>query len=502
MSGTRNPTEIRRPRMDALAQLPVFLSLDGKRAILCGEMEALVWKAELMSAAGAAVSIFAEGVSTELEAIAVDPPGGAIAIHRRPWQPDDFSGAAVAVGACKDDHEAARFVAAARGSGVPVNVIDKPQYCDFTFGAIVNRSPLVIGISTDGAAPMFGMAIRAKLEAVIPSGFALWAKAAQHWRGLLKLSHLTFAGRRRFWKNFAGHALAHPDDTPDLSQFDAILATTRSERGPADKGSVVLLGAGPGNPELLTLRAVRALQWADVILVDDLVTPEVLEFARREAKKILVGKTGHRPSCKQDDVSELMVSLARSGKQVVRLKSGDPMIFGRASEEIAACRAAGIPVEIIPGITSAQGAASSLGVPLTHRRRARRLQFVTGHGENGRLPDDIDWGSIADASSTTAVYMPTKTLGDFCRAAVAHGLDRDTAAVAVSRATRADEQIVVSTVGDLPGRLASEPLPSPVVVLIGRALGDSPAFADGRPAAHSVAASAANGRGAMDSRSI
>lgn len=467
--------------MDALAQLPVFLSLDGKKAILCGDAAALVWKAELLSAAGAAVSIVAEGISAELAAIAADPPGGAITVHRRAWQPEDFAGAAIAVGACKDDDEAARFAAAARRSGVPVNVIDMPQHCDFTFGAIVNRSPLVIGISTDGAAPMFGMSIRAKLEAVIPAGFALWAKAAQSWRSLLKLSHLDFDGRRRFWKNFAGYALAHPGEAPDRSRFDTILAASENERAPAGKGSVVLLGAGPGNPELLTLRAVRALQWADVILVDDLVTPEVLEFARREAKKILVGKTGHRPSCKQDDVSELMVSLAKSGQHVVRLKSGDPMIFGRTSEEIAACRAAGVPVEIVPGITSAQGAASSLGVPLTHRRRARRLQFVTGHGENGRLPDDINWSAIADPSATTAIYMPVKTLEDFCATAVRYGLDRHTPAAAISRATRSDERVITGTVGDLPARLAAEPLPAPVVVLIGQALDEAATFSASEP---------------------
>jgi uroporphyrin-III C-methyltransferase / precorrin-2 dehydrogenase / sirohydrochlorin ferrochelatase len=171
-----------------------------------------------------------------------------------------------------------------------------------------------------------------------------------------------------------------------------------------------------------------------------------------------------------------MVSLARSGKHVVRLKSGDPMIFGRTSEEIAACRTAGIPVEIVPGITSAQGAASSLGVPLTHRRRARRLQFVTGHGENGRLPDDINWNAIADPSATTAIYMPVRTLQEFCETAVRCGLDRHTPAAAISRATRSDERAIMSIVGDLPALLAAEPLPAPVIVLIGQALDEAEAL--------------------------
>ena len=175
---------------------------------------------------------------------------------------------------------------------------------------------------------------------------------------------------------------------------------------------MLLVGAGPGDPELLTLRAVRAMQSADVILFDDLVSPQVLDFARREAKKMLVGKSGHGPACKQSEINALMVSLARNGKRVVRLKGGDPMIFGRASEEIEACRKAGIPVEIVPGVTAAQGAAARLGISLTHRESARRLQYVTGHGADGNLPDNIDWKSLADPTVTTIVYMPKKTLAE------------------------------------------------------------------------------------------
>ncbi len=183
-------------------------------------------------------------------------------------------------------------------------------------------------------------------------------------------------------------------------------------------GSVVLVGAGPGDPELLTLRAVRALQSADVILFDDLVATDILDFARREAKKMLVGKTGHKASCRQDDINALMISLAKAGRRVVRLKGGDPMMFGRADEEIAACRAAGIAVEVVPGITTAQGAASRLLVSLTRRGQARRVQYITGHGHDGKLPADIDWTSLADPAVTTVVYMPAKTLPELVATAV------------------------------------------------------------------------------------
>ena len=190
-------------------------------------------------------------------------------------------------------------------AGVPVNVIDKPAFCDFAFGAIVNRSPLVIGISTDGAAPVFAQAIRAKLEALLPKGFADWAAAAARWRSAVKASGLSFAGRRKFWHLFTAHAVANPDSEPSQRDFERFVADVRGLGATVENGSVTMVGAGPGDPELLTLRAVRALQSADVILFDDLVSRDVLDFARREARKMLVGKTGFGPSCKQEDINAL-----------------------------------------------------------------------------------------------------------------------------------------------------------------------------------------------------
>ena len=470
MNASRIPTEARPPRMAPLARLPVFLALDGKRAVVAGNGPAAAWKAELLSAAGAAVDVYAEQPCDEFFAVAVDPPGGAIVLHDRAWQAEDFAGAAIAVGGFDDDREAARFAAAARAAGIPVNVIDKPAHCDFSFGAIVNRSPLVIGISTDGAAPVFGQAIRAKLEAMIPRGFARWADAARRWRAAVKSSGLAFGARRRFWQLFTAVAVAHPDRAPAQADFDALLDDVRSEGAMAEAGSVTLVGAGPGNPELLTLRAVRALQSADIILIDDLVAPEILDFARREAKKMMVGKTGYGPSCKQDEINALMILLAKAGKRVVRLKGGDPMIFGRAGEEIAACRAAGIAVEVVPGITAAQGAAARLAVSLTQRgdSMVRRLQYVTGHGEDGRLPADTDWTSLADPTATTVVYMPKKPIAELTARAIASGLSPDTPAVAVAAATRADETVIAGTVADIAVKLGALPLTGPVLVLIGR----------------------------------
>ncbi len=467
MTVSRIPLEQKPPRMQSLARLPLFFALDGKRALVAGGNAAAAWKVELLSAAGAQVDVYSAEPSGEVLTLAALPPRGPVVLRRREWQENDFKGAAIAIGACEDAADPARFSAAARAAGVPVNVIDKPDFCDFAFGSIVNRSPLVIGISTDGAAPVFAQAIRAKLEALIPQGFARWADAARRWRASLKDTGLSFAAQRRFWQIFTGHAVRNPDQDPQPSDFNAFLAAAQAEGESVERGSVLLVGAGPGDPELLTLRAVRAMQSADVILFDDLVSPLVLDFARREAKKMLVGKAGHGPACKQSEINALMISLARSGKRVVRLKGGDPMIFGRATEEIDACRGAGISVDVVPGITAAQGAASTLGISLTHRESARRLQYVTGHGADGNLPDNIEWQSLADPTVTTIVYMPKKTLAELVARAIGAGLDSATPSLAIARATRPDQTVIADSIANLPARLESEKPSGPVLVMIG-----------------------------------
>ncbi|HEV2626700.1 MAG TPA: siroheme synthase CysG [Xanthobacteraceae bacterium] len=467
---TRAPEPVR-TLIAPLARLPAFFDLKGKRAVVAGGSDAAAWKVELLSAAGARVDVFAAIPGDPLLALAIASLDGAVSLHRRSWLASDLRGAAIAVADCPDDKAAAQFAAAARNAGVPVNIIDRPAFCDFSFGAIVNRSPLVIGISTEGAAPVFAQAIRAKIEALIPQGFARWAAAALAWRPRLRTLALPFRARRTFWERFAARALAAPNRTPNEAELDALRDSLLASN-PRQAGSVTLVGAGPGDPELLTLRAVRALQSADVILFDDLVSSDILDFARREAKKMLVGKTGHAPSCRQDEINALMVSLAKAGRAVVRLKGGDPMIFGRADEEIAACRAAGIAVEVVPGITTAQGAAGRLLVSLTRRGEARRLQYITGHSRDGKLPADIDWKSLADPAVTTVVYMPTQTLPDLVAAARKGGLDPNTPAVAVVSATRADERVIAAPIADLPARLAAEPPSGPVVVMIGRVFTD------------------------------
>src|SRR5215216_1360428 len=239
MNASRTPTEAPPPRMEPLARLPVFLALAGKRAVVVGASAAAAWKAELLSAAGARVDVYAPEPAEELLAIAAHPPAGAVTLYRRSWEGPDLTGAAIAVGACNEEAEAQKFADMARAAGVPVNVIDKPAYCDFAFGAIVNRSPLVIGISTDGAAPVFGQAIRAKLEALIPRGFARWTEAARQWRPRVQALALSFRERRRFWERFTDRAIAEPERAPATSDIDALMGETRG--GSSNAGSVALV---------------------------------------------------------------------------------------------------------------------------------------------------------------------------------------------------------------------------------------------------------------------
>ncbi|MGF1623877.1 MAG: siroheme synthase CysG [Alphaproteobacteria bacterium] len=399
MPSSRRPAERRPCRMAPLARLPLFIDLDGARAVVAGGSDAAAWKAELLAASGAHVTVFAAELCSEMSALVAEgTAAGSLTLVARNWQPADLAGAAIAV-ADLAGGEGERFFAAARTIGVPVNVIDRPAFCSVEIGAIVNRSPVVVGISTAGAAPVLAQEIRARMEALLPAGLGGWARAARALRSTVGKRLRSGQPRRDFWRRFARRAFSEPAPAAPEQVLLGDLAEISSS------GSVTLVGAGPGAADLLTLRAIRALQSADVILFDDLVGADVLELARREARRIAVGKRGGRESCAQGDITGLMVQLARAGNQVVRLKCGDPMIFGRGGEEVEALRAAGITHAVVPGISAANAAAASLGLSLTHRDHARTVTFMTGFPKEGAVPDTVDWSALAEPSGTLALYM-------------------------------------------------------------------------------------------------
>ncbi len=455
----RMPATAPRPRMTALSTLPVFYTLAGKRVLVAGGSEAAAWKAELLAATGATVDVAAPAgeLSDEMSALA---RAGVVVHHDRHWATLGWDDYALAVGDCEEE-EATHFVAAARRSGVPVNVIDKPAFCDFQFGSVVNRSPVVVGISTTGAAPILGQAVRQRIETVLPAALAEWAALARQVRNQVTERLRPGAERRDFWERLASAAFRKGAARADVAAW-------LGEATGARAGRVTLVGAGPGDADFLTLKALRALQAADVILFDDLVSDEVLELARREARRILVGKRGGRDSCRQEDINRTMISLAKAGRHVVRLKSGDPMIFGRAGEELAELEREGIPVEVVPGITTALALAAQLKLSLTHRDCAQSVRFVTGHARDGRLPGNLDWRALADPATTHIYYMAGRTAPVLADRLLEAGLDGGTPVVVATDVSRPQQQMQHLTLAALGS--SDIDLSRPVVIGIGEAL--------------------------------
>jgi uroporphyrin-III C-methyltransferase / precorrin-2 dehydrogenase / sirohydrochlorin ferrochelatase len=447
--------------IEPLDSLPVFFSLRDRVALLAGSGEGVVWKLELIAAAGARVRLRAPSPLPELVAAAARLDR--VELLDRRWREEDFEGAALAILDAENDDEAEAFHAAGRRAGTPVNVIDRPDFCDFSFGAIVNRSPLVVAISTDGAAPVFAQALRARVEAILPPALKSWAQAARDWRQRIQPLGWDLGRRRGFWERFAALALGAGEKGPSDADF-AALAAARNHAAP--RGRLTLVGAGPGDPELLTIKAVRALQGADVILHDSLASAGALELARREAQRIDVGKRAGRVSPRQAEVTARAVALALQGKRVVRLKGGDPGVFGRASEEIAAARAAGVEIEIVPGVTTALAAAAELGVSLTDRDLAPRLQFATIGDIEGGAPEDF-WRALADRKATTALYMSGRKLGQIVERLIAEGLDPATPAVFLENVSRPDARRVAARIEALSAAVGTHGGEAPALVLYG-----------------------------------
>ena len=460
---SRQPNETRPARIKPLGILPVFLDLNGKKAVVAGGTEAAAWKAELLAAAGAIVHVYAAAISPEMASLIEEHR---IVHHGHGWDPACLDGASVALADAVDDDEAARFEAAARAAGAACNVIDRPAFCHFQFGSIVNRSPVVVGISTSGAAPILGQAIRRRIETLLPPSLADWAALALDVRQAVARTLATGARRRAFWETLVDRAFG---PAPTASSAAALRHQIHLGSDAAAGGHVTFVGAGPGDAELLTLKAVRALQAADVILFDDLVSDEVLELARREAKRILVGKRAGRPSCRQDEINETMVKLAKAGRRVVRLKSGDPMIFGRAGEEIDVLGREGIAYDVVPGITAGIAMASALGVSLTHRDHAKSVRLVTGHSRNGGLPEDIDWRAVADPSATTIFYMAGRTAGGIATRLVSMGCSSKTPVAVAASLGRRDQVLHRTTLQGLAATVGRIGCSKPLIVGVGQA---------------------------------
>lgn len=472
MNAPLRPEDRHPARLNALPKLPVFFDLAGRSILVVGGSDGIAWKVELLAAAGGTVRILAEDLSSELRAVVRNDPTR-LTLIQRPWRDTDLVGVSVAIADIEDPQDAAIFADTARRNGALVNIVDQPAFCDFQFGTIVNRAPVIVSISTDGAAPILGQAIRRRIEAVLPSSLGAWAQVAKDFRDRLRDIVPSKPGRRRFWERFVDVAFTNgPHGRGMDGTLDHLAREVRRDAlSRPTVGEIVIVGAGPGDPELLTLKAMRELQAADVIVYDRLVTPGILELARREARRIHVGKEGHGASCRQEDINALIIDLALAGQRVVRLKGGDPAIFGRTGEEVAACREAGVPVRIVPGVTTASAAAASLNGSLTHRDHAQRVQFVTAHDRHGDLPENLNIGALADPQATTVIYMGRRTASKLAARLIGAGLPPETPVTAISNVSRDKQKSLHTTMinvarGDL------LPEDGPLIIMIGASVGE------------------------------
>ncbi|WP_428698104.1 NAD(P)-dependent oxidoreductase [Stappia sp.] len=372
MSRSRKPSETEKrrapPRMGRLACLPVFLPLEGRRVLVAGGADAAAWKAELLAACGAEVHVFAETCDAAMAALVTEgAAAGSFVHHAALWKPEDHAGMALAVADAQEEAEASAFAEAARAAGVPCNLIDRPDFCQFQFGSIVNRSPVVIGISTSGAAPILGQAIRQRIETLLPPTLADWAELATGMRGRVMDVLAPGAGRRAFWEGFVRRAFSGPLDAVAEAGVRSLLARIAASPDMA-RGRVTLVGAGPGDAGHLTMNAIRALQGAEVVLYDAGVSAEVLELARREAKRMLVGAVTGGGEAEREGV-QLAATLAGQGRQVVRLVPGDPREAGD-SGLAGELRALGVSVEIVAGVRETSEARG---------RDAGGIRTETGH---------------------------------------------------------------------------------------------------------------------------
>ncbi len=443
---------------------PAFLDLSGRPALVVGGGELAARKVRLLLKAGARVTVVAPHIGAELAQLAAE---GTLRIIQRGFVAGDVRGKALVHGATGRAPVDERVAEAARAAGVPVNVVDRPDLSSFIMPAIVERDPVVIGISTDGAAPLLARRIRVAIEALLPARLGRLARFAESFRGSLRATMPEARDRRRFWERFfdgpvAGAILAG-DERGAREQMLSLV--NRPQAAATAQGMVHIVGAGPGDPDLLTLRALHLMQQADIVVYDKLVGRAILDYVRRDAERIYVGKSKGNHARSQDEINALLVEQARAGKRVLRLKGGDPFIFGRGGEERAHLRRAGVRVEVVPGITAATGCAAATGIPLTHRDHAPAVTFVAGHGRNGE--PDLDWAALARARHTLVIYMGVSSAGRTAARLIEHGMAPDTPAAIVNNGTLDSQQMAIGPLARLGALVAEHGIEGPAIIVVG-----------------------------------
>lgn len=448
-----------------MQHFPIFIALSGQSVVLAGGGAAALAKLRLLMKTPARITVYAARPAPEIAQWAAQDQ---LTLRTRALTHGDVSSARLFYAATEDAAEDARTAAIARAEGALVNIVDNLADSQFITPAIVDRDPVVVAIGTEGAAPVLARLIKADIEARLPVVLGQLARIGQSFR---RTARVLAPGRARrdFWSEFY---FSHGPRAQQMGGDDAVKSALsqlfeRHLASDTGDGRVDLVGAGPGDPELLTLKARRALDRADVVIHDRLVAPQILELARREAVIIAAGKQGFGPAVAQEDINRMIVDHAKSGAHVVRLKSGDPTVFGRLDEEIEACEAAGVAWSVVPGITAASAAVAAIGQSMTRRGRNSTVRFLTGHDTAGFA--DHDWRTLARPGEVAAIYMGKRAARFLQGRLMMHGADPATPVSVIENASRTDQRVFGATLGDLPRALNDTHADAPAVLLYGLA---------------------------------
>jgi uroporphyrin-III C-methyltransferase/precorrin-2 dehydrogenase/sirohydrochlorin ferrochelatase len=449
-----------------MEHLPVFLDVKGRKIIVCGEQTIAARRVEASLRAGANVHLFAENPGGEFHRHLQHEK---LTHHKRTTVAGDMKDALIAYGASEDAQENEQLYYLAKANDVLVNVADDTEFCDFITPSIIDRSPLVVAISSSGNAPILARILRARIESMLPATYGRLAKFAGGFRETVMKNLKKPESRRNFWEHVidgsVGDLFMSGDEDQAAEKLLHELDEATQEKEIAKNGAVFLVGAGPGDPDLLTFRALRLMQRADVVVYDRLIGDDIMSFVRRDAERIYVGKMPNQHTMLQEDISQLLVDLAKQGKNVLRLKGGDPFIFGRGGEEMDLLAENNIPFQVVPGITAASGCSTYSGIPLTHRDHAQSCVFVTAHGKNGVL--ELDWNSLIQPTQTVVVYMGLSSLGILMEQLAAHGADPETPAAVIDNGTRPEQRIVTGTISNLHEKVLEAQFSGPSMIIIG-----------------------------------
>ncbi|HEY0267888.1 MAG TPA: siroheme synthase CysG [Methyloradius sp.] len=443
--------------------LPIFIKVAGRRCVVIGGGDVATRKVMMLLKADAAIELISPELGHELADLLA---AGKISYTEALFSPEQLDGAMLVIAATDDEAANLAVSSAANARNIPVNVVDAPELCTFTSPSIVDRSPIIIAISSGGASPVLTRMIRAKIEALIPATYGRLSALAADFRDRVKQRFSTTQARRIFWENiFQSNIAEMVLSGQEPAARAALTELIDNDKTDINHGEVYLVGGGPGDPDLLTFRALRLMQQSDVCVYDKLVSKEVMELVRRDAELIYVGKARDQHTLPQDEINQLLVRLAKGGKRVLRLKGGDPFIFGRGGEEIETLMENGVPFQVVPGITAANGVSSYAGIPLTHRDYAQSCIFTTGHLKDGTV--ELDWPALVRPKQTVVIYMGLVGLAEICRQLIAHGLPPTMPAAVIQQGTTQKQRVVTADLATLAAKVAEAEMKPPCLTIGG-----------------------------------